>query len=196
MADPLSVSSAVLGILSSSIAIGNVLHKTITSVAEAPRRACELQAEVRLHAIMFRRLDQLLHTDANTGGSQLLLERGGFIGIEDFEDVLVESVATFNELEALVHGLDGGMDGIKGVVGRAKWAFKESDIMRLIERLARQRGVLGVLLGVFVRYCTFSNSFNPATQTVNVNSYMQREYTPSPDGSRKIPKTCCYGKLV
>lgn len=134
--DPLSVSAAVVGLLTAGASVIDLLH----SIKGMPKLARNVMSEVEeIKACL-----NLLHTFLS-GTVTASRSRTALIMIDQVRVVLTDCVITFSELKAT---LDVISEKIKrlGALDRFIWAAKEKTIADLLRRLQGSRLSMNLML--------------------------------------------------
>lgn len=144
MADPLSVTASVVGLVTAAGQITSLLYQFINSVQDAPSLANHVMTEVHSINSVICSLQPFLWGQARASKPQ-----EDMILIEDLIITLTGCVCTFSELELVVKGL-GSNDGMD-TMDRVRWARKEGTIRQLFERLQTQKSSLTLMLTILER---------------------------------------------
>ncbi|KAL9032286.1 MAG: hypothetical protein Q9180_006592 [Flavoplaca navasiana] len=129
MADPLSISAGVIGILTAAAQISTLLINFTRTSKDAPQIA---------HAVLME-VDDI---------SSTLSHLQSFL-LDQVVTIMSGCVLTFSELERLLDGLKA--EGM-GILDRARWARKEKAISNLVQRLQNHKASLSLVLQVMNGY--------------------------------------------
>ena len=140
MADPLSISAGVIGVITAAAQISSLLTKFTKSTIAAPQQARVVLAEVNGIRVILSELQSfLLGLDSANSSRTSLLK------VEKVVTIVSDCVLTFSELERMLDELKTeGMD----VLDCLKWARKESAIVGLIQRLQYHKASLSLILNI------------------------------------------------
>lgn len=134
MSDPLSVAGSVAGLISLAASLGSTLYQFQQCTSDAPESARRCKQELDSMRDVFRNIELFILT-----GSASAMH----IQLNDFLRVITDCVLTFSGFETLMDELTAGTPGI---LSRAKWALKENEILKFVERMGRLQGTLSLML--------------------------------------------------
>ena len=140
MTDPLSIAAGVVGILSAASQLSSLLIKFTKSVKEAPQQARIIIAELSDTTGILSHLQSFLLGYEFTDRS-----RTSLLKVDQVVTIVSGCVLTFSELEKLLD--DMKVEGMF-MLDCMKWARKESDIARLIQRLQNHKASLSLMLNI------------------------------------------------
>lgn len=141
MADPLSITAGVVGLLSAAGQVGSVFLKIKSGLSNAPSSIQHILSQVRELEICFAAVHQFIigATTASPG-------RLSMIGVDQLVATLTESVLTFSELEDIVTPF--GICSEASIRQRVKWAWKEDDASRIMRQFDRHKASLSLMLNI------------------------------------------------
>ncbi|KAL2205613.1 hypothetical protein CC79DRAFT_1371416 [Sarocladium strictum] len=143
MADPLSIASAIVGILSAAGQVIKILGPYVSAAKDTPMTASTVRSEVINFRILLSALQGLLNNlDAATGA------RTSLVAIDDLVLVLTDGVLIFSELEASVSSLDATGTGRPSLSLRIQWVRKEKELSAIVNRLQSFKGSVLLLLNI------------------------------------------------
>ncbi len=140
MADPLSIAAGVVGILTAAAQLSSLLIKFTKSVSEAPQQARIIIAELSDTTGILSHLQSFLLGHEFTDRS-----RTSLLKVDQVVTIVSGCVLTFSELEKLLDDLK--VEGMF-MLDCLKWARKEPDIARLIQRLQNHKASLSLMLNI------------------------------------------------
>jgi hypothetical protein len=144
-ADPISISTGVVGLIQASYAITKLLTNFIAAVRGAPAQAALAVSEIDEMRIILEQIQNFVLRFETADKSRTAL-----IQVDRLVDVISGCVATFSEFEA---ALDKITKSSKTLVGRAKWAvWDEEKIDGFVARLQRHKLSLSVLVTILTGY--------------------------------------------
>jgi len=145
MADLLSITAGVVGLLSAAGQVGSVLLKIKSSMHNAPNSIQHILSQVRELEICFAAVHQFIigATPASPG-------RLSMIGVDQLVATLTESVLTFSELEDIITPFAIGSE--TSIRMRVKWMWKEDDASRIMRQLDRHKVSLSLMLNIVQWY--------------------------------------------
>ena len=143
--DPLSISAAVVGLLTAAAQVSAILITATRNVRNAPKHAQIILTEVNEITIILHQVQSFLNgaTAVNRSGASLIL-------VEQVIVVLAGCVMTFSELETVLNSLktEGSLD----TIDRMKWVRKDSTITAIIQRLQNHKISMNLMLTILARY--------------------------------------------
>ncbi|KAM7198889.1 Ras family domain containing protein [Naviculisporaceae sp. PSN 640] len=138
MADPLSIASAVVGLVATAGKISLALSTYISSAVDAPQSARDTLAAVEEVRLALDLVKGLIDTITNLPSNRRILVRLNHVAI-----TFSNCVLTLSELESLVCYKDG-------IMHRLRWAWGEKKILRLLPRLESQKASLSLMVTVLM----------------------------------------------
>ena len=147
MADPLSITAGVIGVITAAAQISSLLIKFTRSVKEAPQQARVIITEVSDTSGILSHLQSFL-----LGNEFLDRSRTSLLKVDQVVTIVSGCVLTFSELEKL---LDEMKAENMAVLDCMKWARKESAIMDLIQRLQNHKASLSLMLNILNGYVIY-----------------------------------------
>ncbi|KAH6663344.1 hypothetical protein B0J14DRAFT_570400 [Halenospora varia] len=139
--DPLSVTTAVVGLLSVIPPIVRTIKGFIHDVKDAPQQAqIMLQESTDIENILSQLQSFLLHR------SPAINERSAHISVEQVILTLTGTVLSFSELQELLDGLTAPVE--QGFLNQVKWVRKEKEIGKIVQRLQNHKASLGCMLHI------------------------------------------------
>lgn len=139
--DPLSVTAAIVGILSAAAKVSSVLSTFVQNTREAPKLVQAVLAEVNGLSVVLGQLQTYLWGAANSSKS-----RASLILVEQVIVTLAECVTTFSELEDVLE--TGRVETDLRIPDRVKWAMKESKVSDIQRRLQSNKTSLTLMLTI------------------------------------------------
>lgn len=127
--EPLSIGSAVVGIISASVRLGKPLYTLTVGLTNAPNNAVSLQNELNVIQHALELLQKYL-----IGAENLDSSRKSLLSLRNIVATLTGCVTTYSKLEEIVRKCTSTGE-ISGVISRAKWALHEEEIDRMVGRL-------------------------------------------------------------
>ncbi len=148
MADPLSIATGVVGLITATAHVSIILTKFTKSTIAAPKHAQAVLTEVSdIDGILSHLQSFLLGLDSPN------ISRTSLLKVDRVVTIVSGCVLTFSELEKMLDELKtGNLD----VLDRLKWARKESAIVDLIHKLQNHKASLSLVLNIlngFVPLC-------------------------------------------
>ena len=146
MPDPLSLTAALVGLISTAL---HVTHKLVTFTKNtngAPKQAQTVLAEVRDLHLIIGQCKELILTDTASDDSNSKRIGALIVLVDHVVVVLSGCVITFSELEELLGKLN--IEGEMDMLDCAKWAQKEAKIAKIVGRLQNHKASLTAMLAV------------------------------------------------
>ncbi|KAL6717298.1 hypothetical protein ACLMJK_005213 [Lecanora helva] len=140
MADPLSIATGVVGLLTATAKISSLLIQFSKSSKDAPAQAQTVIIEVNEISIILSHLQSFLLAKETAEPS-----RASLLQVDQVVVILSGCVMTFSELERL---LDEMKAGHMSVLDRMKWARKEREVLGLVQRLQSHKASLSLILNI------------------------------------------------
>ncbi|MCJ1405831.1 hypothetical protein MMC11_009061 [Xylographa trunciseda] len=172
MADPLSITMAVGGLIKASYTVAAYLTKITKEVANAPHQAAVALREVEEVSVILSQLQAFILRFEEADRSRTVL-----VQVDQVVVVLSGCVATFSELEAV---LDSVPTTDMKLFDRINWYRKETDISILIDRLQIHKTSLSLLLIILTGETIFDLSESVAALKESVTQFYQ-------DMSQRLP---------
>lgn len=147
--DPLSVAASITGLLTAGAQVASLLQGFL----DAPNIAQTVVVEINYFIVVLSQLQPFV-----TGSSTAHQSRKSMIEVQQIQLILTGCVLTFSELQALVDGLSPASAGSIGIRGRVRWAWAESSIAQLLQRLRDHKSSLALILTVLT-WCERDNPF-------------------------------------
>lgn len=136
MADPLSITASIAGIITAAVKITVVL----SDLSDAPNHITDLSAEINNIRLVFRALQRLLDRPRS-----LSSQRATLIQLEDILVILTQTVLVFSELETIVTPLTARR---RLPWRKLSWSWQKSPTMRLVNQLQRHKASLTLVLQI------------------------------------------------
>ena len=161
MSDPLSISTAVVGLVMAAAQLGDLSKKLRESATGAPASIVLIQEEMdHLHKIFG-------HVEGLVKGTEEKFKNGGLtmVSLYDLMTILSGCVLVFSNLDkkmSKVAGLDPKAQkptqGVRLILSRVNWAlWKEAEIEAILQDLQRYKISLNLMLVVIQWYvCNFA----------------------------------------
>lgn len=147
MADPLSIASAIVGILSAAGQVIKILGPYVSAARDTPMTAATVRSEVINFRILLSALQGLLdNLDVATGA------RTSLVAIDDLVLVLTDGVLIFSELEASVSSLNATGTGRPSLSLRMQWVRREKELSAIVNRLQSFKSSVLLLLNILQWY--------------------------------------------
>lgn len=141
--EPLTIASAVVGLIAAASRIGPLLYHFVTHTKDAPRSASQTHDEINSVTAALERLQSYL-----LGTSTTSIERRSLITLRNIVATLTACVTTYSDLERVV----GRCVDEEGKFKRIKWLFNESDIAEVLQRLQGHKSSLTLMLTILQWY--------------------------------------------
>ena len=143
--DPLSVTMAIVGLLTASHQISSAIGNLVSKSKSAPKEIQDVKSTVDTIRSVLIQLQMLL-----LGRAQVDRQRTSLILVEQIVITLSACVATFSELDAFVGTLDS--DAMLGLMDRIRWATKTSTIKEHLQKLEMHKSSLTLMLTILTWY--------------------------------------------
>ncbi|KAI1349788.1 Rho GTPase activation protein [Xylaria sp. FL0043] len=141
MADPLSVSASIVGLITAGAKISQILAQVVRKAQHAPRELQNVQAEVTsIQAILGQLRNFLL------GTQRASRSRTSLIMVDQVIASLATCVTTFSELDSFAKVLEFVSDW--AVLDRLRWVAVESKIKEVLARLESHKTSLNLMLTI------------------------------------------------
>src|SRR5437762_8908402 len=147
--DPLSIMASVVGLLTATGKVSEILASIVSNLREAPRLAGSVLSEVNDFQRALASLYKFL-----IGVVSAPKHRAALIRPDQLIITLTEAVLTFLELEALITPLAVSTGSDFTLRSRIKWARKEETISRIVQRLQRYKSSLSLMLNIVQWYAS------------------------------------------
>ena len=141
MADPLSVTASVVGLLAVAGKMSNMLYSLVGKAKEAPSLANSVLMEMSDITAAVGQLQKFIN-----GHARIDAARGSLILVEHVLTTLTGCVTTYSELESILDGLN--IDSGMGTFDRVVWSLKESSIRGIVQRLQNHKISLTLMLNI------------------------------------------------
>jgi len=140
MADPLSIASGIAGLLTLSTTAYSALSTFLANTKNAPKAVRDIQMEVsEMRLALISASDLLAAFDNVPHGRKKMVQ------LEHLVLVLTQIFDTFSELR---HLLARFSHIPKALWARIKWAWLQSKVGDLMQRLRSQKGSLSLILNI------------------------------------------------
>jgi hypothetical protein len=143
--DPLSVTMAIVGLLTASQQISSAIGNLVSKSKSAPKEIQDVRSTVDTIRSVLIQLQMLL-----LGRAQVDRQRTSLILVEQIVITLSACVATFSELDVFVGTLDS--DAMLGLMDRIRWATKTSTIKEHLQKLEMHKSSLTLMLTILTWY--------------------------------------------
>jgi hypothetical protein len=143
--DPLSVTMAIVGLLTASHQISSAIGNLVSKSKSAPKEIQDVKSTVDTIRSVLIQLQMLL-----LGRAQVDRQRTSLILVEQIVITLSACVATFSELDVFVGTLDS--DAMLGLMDRIRWATKTSTIKEHLQKLEMHKSSLTLMLTILTWY--------------------------------------------
>jgi hypothetical protein len=143
--DPLSVTMAIVGLLTASHQISSAIGNLVSKSKSAPKEIQDVKSTVDTIRSVLIQLQMLL-----LGRAQVDRQRTSLILVEQIVITLSACVATFAELDVFVGTLDS--DAMLGLMDRIRWATKTSTIKEHLQKLEMHKSSLTLMLTILTWY--------------------------------------------
>ncbi|KAI1276262.1 Rho GTPase activation protein [Xylaria sp. FL0933] len=141
MADPLSVSASIVGLITAGAKISQILAQVVRKAQHAPRELQNVQAEVASIQAVLGQLQNFL-----LGTQRASRSRTSLIMVDQVIATLATCVTTFSELDSFAKVLEFVSDW--GVPDRLRWVAVESKIKEVLARLESHKTSLNLMLTI------------------------------------------------
>jgi len=143
--DPLSVTMAIVGLLTASHQISSAIGNLVSKSKSAPKEIQDVKSTVDTIRSVLIQLQMLL-----LGRAQVDRQRTSLILVEQIVITLSACVASFSELDVFVGTLDS--DAMLGLMDRIRWATKTSTIKEHLQKLEMHKSSLTLMLTILTWY--------------------------------------------
>jgi len=137
--DPLSIGSAVVGLIAGASRIAPMLYDFITHTLDAPKTASQILDEMNSITAALGHLQTYL-----TGALSSNVARRSMLSLRNIVATLTACVTTYSELEMVV------MNCFRedGQARQVKWAINEGHIVELVQRVQAHKLSLTLMLTI------------------------------------------------
>ncbi len=144
MADPLSITASVTGLLSVAGKVTTILSAFIYSVSDAPSSARAALAAVEEMRMVLSSVQKVMDTL-----SRLPRERKEMIHVRHLVVTFREAICSFSELEAMVNPANyASATRSPSKWDRVKWVLEEERIGKSVQRLEVHKNSLSTMLSI------------------------------------------------
>jgi hypothetical protein len=141
--DPLSIGSAVIGLIAGTSRIAPLLHHFIVHTRNAPKTASQILDELNSIAAALQQLQTYVLNAAGAPSA-----RRSMLSLNNIIATLTACVTTYSDLDSVVQKcLDK-----HGSVRRAKWIINETEIVELVQRVQAHKSSLTLMLTILQWY--------------------------------------------
>ena len=139
--DPLSVSMAIVGLLTAAQQISSAIGTLVSKSKSAPKEIQSVRSTVDTIRTVLLQLQMLL-----LGRAKINRQRTSLILVEQVVITLSACVATFSELDVFIGTLDN--DNQMGLMDRIRWATKTSTIQEHMQKLEMHKSSLILMMTI------------------------------------------------
>lgn len=138
MADPLSVSASIAGLVGLAFSLSQVSYEFMTSVKGASRAWSSYMQE----------LSALTSALLRVQAAREIQERNSVLAVREHQVSNAEISKCISELQELKNKLDGRLSkrGMAGKLGTLAWPFSEGDTKKKVDMLHRYHGIFSSAL--------------------------------------------------
>jgi len=154
MADPLSVGSAIIGIILAAGKVVEILGPVISSVKDANNTAHAIRDQVEESRVILLALHNLFDDL-----EQSPRRRRELIQIDHLKATLCDGVIIFSDLEPLVIQLSSSNEGL---LSRVQWTRKRDQLEAFSRRLDRFKSSINVMLNILQWYVFYPTPLSAA----------------------------------
>jgi len=140
--DPLSIGSAVAGLIAAASRIGPIIYHFVTHAHDAPKAASQILDEMNSVTAALGQLQVYI-----AGTSETHVARRSLLSLRNIIATLTACVTTYSDLEKIV-----GDCVDAGHVNRVKWLVYEGDIGELVQRVQAHKLSLTLMLTILQWY--------------------------------------------
>jgi len=144
--DPLTIGSAVVGLIAAASRIGPILYHFVTHTKDAPKSASQILNEMNDVTAALERL-QVYLLDASTTN----VARRSLVSLRNLIATLTSCAITYSDME---HVIGKCIEG--GAVKRVRWVMNEADIGELLQRVQAHKLSLTLMLTILQWYVSKS----------------------------------------
>ena len=139
--DPLSITMAIIGLLTAADQISSTFQPLIKKAANAPKEIKEMKSSVDGIRTVLSQLQLTL-----IGKSQVGRHRTSLILVEQIVITLSACVTIFSDLDVFVEALS--TDANMGLLDRLRWATKTSTIQEHMQKLEVHKSTLTLMMTI------------------------------------------------
>ncbi|KAF2684199.1 hypothetical protein K458DRAFT_269951, partial [Lentithecium fluviatile CBS 122367] len=155
--DPLSIGSAVVGLIAAASRIGPVLYHFIANTRDAPSSAAQLFSEMQgITAVLQQLQAYLIDASESSAGRRAMLS------LRNIMTSLTACVTTYSRLERLV-----GKCVEEGQLKRVKWLLHEREISELAQKVQGEK--LNLVFMLTILQCESQREAEMSMQLLNQN---------------------------
>jgi hypothetical protein len=136
--DPLSIGSAVVGLIAAAARMAPMLHHFIVHTRDAPKSASQILDEMNSITAALERLQVYL-----MGAYKTSVARRSMLSLRNIVATLTACVTTYSDLEHVVGGCVS-----EGQVKSFKWVMNEGDVGELLGRVQAHKLSLVFMLTI------------------------------------------------
>lgn len=136
--DPLSIGSAVVGIIAASTRMAPILQHLISETRYASKTASQVLDEVNSISAALTQLQLYL-----IGAVDSDVARRSLVSLNNLVATLTACVTTYSDLERIV-----GNCSSRGRVNKLKWLYYEGEIAKLLQRVQVHKSSLLLMLNI------------------------------------------------
>lgn len=140
--DPLTIGSAVVGLIAGASRIAPILYHFLTHTQDAPKTASQILDEMNSVTAALERLQAYVMGAANAN-----VARRSMLSLRNIVATLTACVTTYSDLELV---LNKCVD--EGKVKKVKWLLNEGDIVALVQRVQAHKLSLMLMLTILQWY--------------------------------------------
>lgn len=143
--DPLSVTMAIVGLLTATYQISSSIGNLVSESKSAPEEIKNVKSTVDTIRSVLLQLQMLL-----LGRVKVDRERTSLILVDQIVITLSACVATFSELDVFLGSL--ASDAKLGIMDRIRWGTKTSTIDEHLQKLERHKSSLTLMMTILTWY--------------------------------------------
>ena len=143
--DPLSVTMAIVGLLTAARQISSAIGNLVSKSKSAPKEMQNVKSTVDTIRSVLLQLQMLL-----LGRAKVDRQRTSLILVEQIVITLSACVATFSELDVFVGTL--ASDAKLGLMDRIRWATKTATIKEHLQKLEMHKSSITLMMTILTRY--------------------------------------------
>ena len=149
--DPLSIGSAVVGLIAAATRVGPILQHFIMHTRDAPKSASQVLDEMQSTTAALEQMQVYL-----IGVSKTNAARRAMLSLRSIVTSLTACVTTYSDLERVVNNCVNN-----GQVYRVKWIYYEDEIVELVQKVRGHKLSLVLMLSILQWYVNLSSSTGP-----------------------------------
>jgi hypothetical protein len=139
MSDPLSITAAVLALVTAAVQVSKILHTISSKAKDAPKMADSALREVKQFSTAIHAVDKLIqNVEAAQEGRISLIE------VDTVVVTLTDAVLTFSEFQRILQEL-GDLSDFKA---KLKWGRTEGTIDKLTAKIRGHTSSLSLMLNI------------------------------------------------